>query len=237
MWELRFSERIDSRWDPWLPFVRVVGDREYWILSVGRIIVGKAETPEKAVALVSGRLPADDGPDAAGPRSTERKTLPYFFWDDVKSLLGRGRMRSLLMDVAVEGRGSWQRFFEYLRSPDCTWEWAYYVDGFICPPPSMAEIFTGQSESDASELHISLGFGLVAVFRLSSTRHARFEVDGQQINSQASMDALCQFLLDLAYRFRGPVQLTLEDDETKPIMGVDRETERIVMLPSSGLRG
>ncbi|MFE3112397.1 hypothetical protein ACFXKJ_29905 [Kitasatospora indigofera] len=155
--------------------------------------------------------------------------MPDLLWDDVKDFFDPDLMGAL-PDVSVVGTSveDWQAVFDLVGSKGWTWE--YSVGGVAGPLPSAAEVLSRPADAETVDLRVWPVPDVLAVFRPIYAGEIDFDVDLRELQGQAGVDTLCEFLCALGRRLGKPVVITAEGDSGNAVLGFDPVADRVVLL-------
>ena len=151
-------------------------------------------------------------------------------WDEVKNFFDPDLMGTL-PDVFVPGASveDWQTLFELAQKRN--WQWQYTEGLTELPLPPAASVLARSPDSDIAELRIWPVPGMLAIFRIMSADDIEFDVDLRELQGQAGVDVLCDFLAEIGRELGKPVAMTPEGGSpTHPVLGFDPTLDRVVAL-------
>ncbi|WP_405993663.1 hypothetical protein [Streptomyces sp. NBC_00986] len=160
--------------------------------------------------------------------------MPDLLWDDVRDFFDPELMGAL-PDVCVAGASveDWQVVFDLVRSNGWTWE--YSVGGVAGPLPSAAEVLSRPADAETVDLRVWPVPDVLVIFRPMSGDEIDFDVDLHELQGQAGVDVLCDFLCTIGRRLGKPVGMTAEGDYGNPVLGFDPVIDRVVLLAAPPL--
>ncbi|MFF3215436.1 hypothetical protein ACFYYB_32970 [Streptomyces sp. NPDC002886] len=155
--------------------------------------------------------------------------MPDLLWDDVRNFFDPDLMGAL-PDVCVPDASAadWEAVFDLIRSSGWTWE--YSEGGVAGPLPSAAEVLSRPADADTVELRVWPVPDVLAIFRPMSADEIDFDVDLNELQGQAGVDTLCDFLRAIGRRLGKPVVMTGEGDYANPVLGFDPTADCVVLL-------
>lgn len=150
-------------------------------------------------------------------------------WDDVKNFFDPDLMGAL-PDVCVldASTADWEAVFDLIRSSG--WAWEYSEGGIARPLPSAAEVLSRPADADTADLRAWPVPDVLAIFRPMSADEIDFDVDLNELQGQAGVDTLCDFLRAIGRRLGKPVVMTGEGDYANQVLGFDPTADCVVML-------
>ncbi|MFD7103493.1 hypothetical protein [Streptomyces celluloflavus] len=155
--------------------------------------------------------------------------MPDLLWDEVRNFFNPDLMGALpdvcVPDASVAG---WEAVFDLIRSSEWTWE--YSQSGVAGPLPSAAEVLSRPADADTADLRVWPVPDVLAIFRPMSADEIDFDVDLHELQGQAGVDTLCDFLRAIGRRLGKPVVMTGEGDYGNPVLGFDPTADRVVLL-------
>ncbi|MFF4189298.1 hypothetical protein ACFYZ9_39535 [Streptomyces sp. NPDC001691] len=155
--------------------------------------------------------------------------MPDLLWDDVRNFFDPDLMGAL-PDVCVPNASvaDWEAVFDLIRSSG--WPREYLEGGVVGPLPSAAEVLSRPGDADAVDLRVWLVPDVLAIFRPMSADEIGFDVDLRELQGQAGVDTLCEFLGAIGRRLDKPVVMTGEGDYGNPVLGFNPAADRVVLL-------
>jgi len=155
--------------------------------------------------------------------------MPSLLWDDVRDFFDPELMGAL-PDVCVAGTSveDWQAVFDLVRLSG--WAWEYSVGGVAEPLPSAAEILSRPADADTVDLRVWPVPHVLAIFRPMSAEEIDFDIDLRELQGQAGVDTLCDFLGAIGRRLGKTVAMTAEGDYGNPVLGFDPAVDCVVLL-------
>ncbi|MFG2374420.1 hypothetical protein ACGFY9_23425 [Streptomyces sp. NPDC048504] len=155
--------------------------------------------------------------------------MPDLLWDDVRDFFDPELMGAL-PDVCVAGASveDWQVVFDLVRSSGWTWE--YSVGGVAGSLPSAAEVLSRPADAETVDLQVWPVPDVLVIFRPMSGDEIDFDFDLHELQGQAGVDVLCDFLCTIGRRLGKPVAMTAEGDYGNPVLGFDPVIDRVVLL-------
>ncbi|MET7740890.1 hypothetical protein [Streptomyces sp. NPDC005385] len=155
--------------------------------------------------------------------------MPDLLWDDVRNFFDPDLMGAL-PDVSVPGTSveEWQALFDLVRSS--RWTWRYSDGGVAGPLPSAVDVLSRPPGADAVDLRVWPVPDVLAIFCPVSAEGIYFDVDLRELQGQAGVDILCEFLGAIGRRLGKPVLMTGEGDFDNPVLGFDPVADRVVLL-------
>lgn len=156
--------------------------------------------------------------------------MPDLLWTEVKNFFDPRLMGALpdlwVPDTSVE---DWQAVFDLVRTDG--WAFEYVVDNIVRSLPAAAEVLP--RPVDAEEhivLRVRPAPAVTAIFYPMSSTEIDFDVDLRELQGQAGVDTLCDFVSALGRRLRKPVLMAAEGQYGYPVLGFDPATDRVVLL-------
>ncbi|NKX86847.1 hypothetical protein [Nocardia coubleae] len=156
--------------------------------------------------------------------------MPDLLWDDVKNFFDPNLMGALpdvwVPDASVE---DWQAVFDLVQSSG--WQWDYREDDTIRPLPLAAEVLPRPADAEESvSLYVRPVPGVLMIFRAMSATEIDFDLDLRELQGQAGVDILCDFVCVLGRRLGKPVLMGAEGQYGYPLLGFDPAADRVVLL-------
>lgn len=155
--------------------------------------------------------------------------MPDLLWDDVKGWFDP-EINGVLPDVHVPGTTveDWQAVVDLLRSKG--WAYEYAVDGRATRIPATVVEMLSLRDQAGVTLKVWPAPGVLAIFRPYCVEQIDFDVDLRELQGQQRLDALCAFLRAIGRRLGRPVVMTSEGADDVPVLGYDREVDRVVLV-------
>ncbi|MFK0294374.1 hypothetical protein ACIQU6_28420 [Streptomyces sp. NPDC090442] len=155
--------------------------------------------------------------------------MPDLWWGDVRNFFDPDLMGAL-PDVCVPDASvaDWEAVFDLIRSSGWTWE--YSEGGVPGPLPSAVEVLSRPADADAADLRVWPVPDALAIFRPMSADEIDFDVDLRELQGQAGVDTLCEFLGEIGRRLGKPVIMTGQGDYGNPVPGFNLAADRVVLL-------
>ncbi|MEO3855675.1 hypothetical protein [Acrocarpospora sp. B8E8] len=91
-------------------------------------------------------------------------------------------------------------------------------------------MLTRPVDSEAVELRVWPVADVLAIFRPYSADEIDFDVDLRELQGQAGVDVLCDFLSAIGRGLGKPVTMTAEGDYGNPVFGFDPAADCVVLL-------
>ncbi|MGW2660735.1 hypothetical protein ACWCW7_07195 [Nocardia tengchongensis] len=162
-------------------------------------------------------------------RYLAKDRMPDLLWSEVKSFFDPDQMGALpdvyVPDAAVE---DWQALFDLIRSRG--WEWKYAERDSTRQMPYAAEIFSRSPDEGFTALHVWPVPGVAVVFLLETASEIDFQVDLRELQGQAGVDTLFDFLCTIGRRLGKPVLMCGEFGSRIPVLGFDPTADCVVLL-------
>jgi hypothetical protein len=162
--------------------------------------------------------------------------MPDLRWDDVKTLLDPDIVGAL-PDVVVPGTSvdDWQTLFNLIKSRE--WQCRYSEGAAELPLPPAATVLARPVDAETADLRVWPVPGVLAIFRVMSAGDIDFDLDLRELQGQAGVDVLCDFLTEIGRELGKPVTMMSEGGSmAHPLLGFDPALDRVVTLadPSFG---
>ncbi|WP_063005197.1 hypothetical protein [Nocardia salmonicida] len=151
-------------------------------------------------------------------------------WTEVKNFFDPSLMGTLpdlwVPDATVE---DWQAVFDLERSNG--WAWDYAEDDTVRPLPAAAEVLPRPVDAEEGvRLRVWPTPGVQVNFWPMSATEIDFDVDLRELQGQAGVDALCDFVCEIGRRLGKPVFMSAEGQYGYPLLGFDPAADRVVLL-------
>ncbi|QVI18787.1 hypothetical protein KHQ06_19865 [Nocardia tengchongensis] len=157
--------------------------------------------------------------------------MPDLQWCDVEELFDPDMMGSLpdvyVQEASVE---DWQAVFELIRSQG--WAWEYCEGDRKQELPAAAEVLSRPNDAECVTLRVWPVPNVQMIFR-PWPGEIDFDVDLRELQGQAGVDILCDFLCAIGRRLGKPVLMCSEFDSFSsrfPVLGFDPAADRVVLL-------
>ncbi len=156
-------------------------------------------------------------------------TLTDLSWNEVENFFDPDLM-GRFPDLFVEGTTveDWQAVFDLIRSKG--WAWQYFEGWRERQLPSAAEVLSQPADAEVMTLRVWPGLDVEVIFRPWAAEEIDFDVDLHQLQGQAGVDTLCDFLCAIGRRLGKPVSMYAEGDHHSPVLGFDPAADRVVLL-------
>ncbi|MFD9550108.1 hypothetical protein ACFWBG_22125 [Nocardia salmonicida] len=151
-------------------------------------------------------------------------------WNEVKNFFDPNLTGTLpdlwVPDATVE---DWQAVFDLVRSTG--WAWDYMEDDAVRPLPAAAEVLPRPVDAEEGvRLQVWPTPGVQVNFWLMSATEIDFDVDLRELQGQAGVDTLCDFVCEMGRRLGKPVFMSAEGQYGYPLLGFDPAADRVVLL-------
>ncbi|GAB2560212.1 hypothetical protein [Nocardia heshunensis] len=150
-------------------------------------------------------------------------------WCDVEELFDPDMMGSLpdvyVQEASVE---DWQAVFDLIRSQG--WAWEYREGDRKQELPAAAEVLSRPDDAECVTLQVWPVPNVQIIFR---PRPGEIDFDLRELQSQAGVDILCDFLHAIGRRLGKPVLMCSEFDSFSSrflVLGFDPGADRVVLL-------
>lgn len=155
--------------------------------------------------------------------------MPDLLWNEVKNFFDPHLMGDLpdlwVPDASVE---DWQAVFDLVLSNG--WAWEYEEGGIVRPLPAAAEVLPRPVDAECVLLRVRPVPGVQVNFWPMSTAEVDFDVNLRQLQGQAGVDILCDFVCAIGRRLGKPVFMSAEGQYGYPDLGFDPVADRVVLL-------
>ncbi|MFD3743125.1 hypothetical protein [Nocardia sp. NPDC058633] len=156
--------------------------------------------------------------------------MPDLLWDDVKNFFDPNLMGALpdvwVPDASVE---DWQAVFDLVQSSG--WQWGYREADTIRPLPLAAEVLPRPADAEEGvSLYVRPVPGVPMIFRAMSATEIDFDLDLRELQGQAGVDILCDFVCAFGRRLGKPVLMSAEGQYGYPLLGFDPAADHVVLL-------
>jgi hypothetical protein len=149
-------------------------------------------------------------------------------WDDVKEWLDL-EWNGSLPNVTVTGTtaADWQAVIDMIRSKGLAYE--YTEDSRALRLPGSVQTMFARAAASV-KLAVVISPGITAHFWPLETGSIDFDLDLNELQTQASLDALCTFLRAIGRQLGKPVLLSPEGFDVEPVLGYQPAVDRVVVL-------
>ncbi|MFI8972428.1 hypothetical protein ACIGO9_06035 [Nocardia asteroides] len=155
--------------------------------------------------------------------------MPDLLWTEVKNFFDPHLMGALpdlwVPDASVE---DWQAVFDLIQSNE--WACEYMEGDSVRPLPVAAEVLPRRADVESIFLWVSPVPSVTVTFYPMSVTEIDFDVDLRELQGQAGVDTLCDFVSALGRRLRKPVLMAAEGQYGYPLLGFDPAADRVVLL-------
>ncbi|MFI6290478.1 hypothetical protein ACIBEJ_02780 [Nonomuraea sp. NPDC050790] len=163
------------------------------------------------------------------PVARQHNGMTDLRWDEVREFFDPDLMGALpdifVPDATVE---DWQRVLDLVRARG--WLWEYSQGDTVLPLPNAAEVLARPPEAEMVSLRVWPAPGVLAIFRLMSETEIDFDVDLRELQGQAGVDTLCDFLRAIGSELGKPVLMTPEGESQDSVLGFDPVVSKVVLL-------
>ncbi|MFJ2665802.1 hypothetical protein ACIO14_15770 [Nocardia fluminea] len=150
-------------------------------------------------------------------------------WKEVKNFFDPNLMGTLpdlwVPDVTV---ADWQGVFDLVQSSG--WPWDYLEGDTVRPLPPAAEVLPPPADAEYIRLRVWPAPGVQVTFWPMSATAIDFDVDLRELQGQAGVDTLCDFVCVIGRRLGKPVLMSAEGQYGYPLLGFDPAADRVVLL-------
>ncbi|MGW6623720.1 hypothetical protein ACWF99_21050 [Nocardia sp. NPDC055002] len=150
-------------------------------------------------------------------------------WKEVKNFFDPNLMGTLpdlwVPDVTV---ADWQVVFDLVQSSG--WPWDYLEGDTVRPLPPAAEVLPPPADAEYIRLRVWPAPGVQVTFWPMSATEIDFDVDLRELQGQAGVDTLCDFVCAIGRRLGKPVLMSAEGQYGYPLLGFDPAADRVVLL-------
>ncbi|MFE6922440.1 hypothetical protein ACFVAV_15470 [Nocardia sp. NPDC057663] len=155
--------------------------------------------------------------------------MPDLLWNDVKNFFDPNLMGTLpdlwVPDASVE---DWQAVFDLVRSTG--WAWEYEEGGTVRPLPAAAEVLPRPVDAESVLLRVRPVPSVQVNFWPMSATEVDFDVDLRELQGQAGVDTLCDFVCAFGRLLGKPVFMAAEGQYGYPVLGFDPAADRVALL-------
>ncbi len=159
----------------------------------------------------------------------QHDAMPDLLWNDVKNFFDHNLMGDMpdlwVPDASIE---DWQTVFDLVRANGWASE---YTEGLVARPlPTAAEVLPRPVDAETVALAVRPISSVEVIFSLMSATEIDFYVDLRELQGQAGVDVLCDFVCAIGRRLSKPVFMSADGQYGYPLLGFDPAADRVVLL-------
>ncbi len=155
--------------------------------------------------------------------------VPDLLWNEVENFFDPNLMGDLpdlwVPDASVE---DWQAVFDLVQSNG--WVESYREGDTVRPLPPAADVLPRPVDAEYVTLRVSPTTSVHVIFWPMSATEIDFDVNLRELQGQAGVDTLCDFLCAIGRRLSKPVFMGAEGQYGYPALGFDPAADRVVLL-------